>query len=155
MKAYLRKLPGGIMRPDDEPSIEALKTIAVGAVISVEWKQPRNYKFHKKFFAMLKVGFDAWEPAELDYKGHPVQKNFDRFREDVIIAAGFGEIVYNLRGEARARAKSISFGAMSQEEFDRLYNAVAEVLLQRVLKTYTKDDLESVVAELTGFLSTM
>ena len=155
MKAFLRKLPGGIMRPDDESSMEALKTIAVGAVISVEWKHPRNYKFLRKFFAMLKVGYDAWEPAEQEYKGLPVQKNFDRFREDVTIAAGFGEVVLNIRGEARARAKSIAFGSMSQEEFDKLYNAAADVLLQKILKTYTKDDLESVVNEIIGFVSTM
>ena len=155
MKAYLRKLPGGIMRPDDEPSMEALKTVAVGAVISVEWKHPRNYQFHKKYFAMLKVGYDAWEPVEQEYKGLSVQKNFDRFREDVTIAAGFGEVVLNIRGESRARAKSIAFGSMSQDEFDKLYNAAADVLLQKILKTYSKDDLESVVNELIGFTSSM
>ena len=155
MKAYLRKLPGGILRPDDEQSAEALKTIAAGAVISVEWKHPRNYKFHKKFFAMLKVGYDAWEPPEKDIKGLVMQKNPDRFREDVIIAAGFYDTTVNIRGEARARAKSIACGAMSQDEFDKLYNAVADVLLKHVLRNYTKDDLESVVNELTGFVSTM
>ena len=155
MKAFFRKLPGGILRPDDEQSAESIKTVAVGAVISVEWKHPRNYRFLRKFFAMLKVGYDAWEPAEQEYKGLPVQKNFDRFREDVTIAAGFGEVVLNIRGEARARAKSISFGSMSQEEFDKLYNAAADVLLQKILKTYTKDDLESVVNEIIGFVSTM
>lgn len=155
MKAFLRKLPGGIMRPDDEQSAEALKTIAVGAVISVEWKHPRNYKFHKKLFAMLGVGFNAWEPAEQEFKGLPVQKNFDRFRRDVIIAAGYYDVVVNIKGETRAEAKSIAFGNMSEEEFGKLYNAVADVLLHKILKSYTKDDLESVVNELIGFTSTM
>jgi hypothetical protein len=155
MRAFLRKLPGGIMRPDDDQSMEALKSVAVGAVISVEWKHPRNYKFHKKFFAMLHVGYEAWEPVEADHNGLPMQKNFDRFREDMIIAAGFYDTVINIRGEARAKAHSISFGAMDQEKFDKLYNAVADVMLKVVLKNYTKDDLESVVNEIIGFVSTM
>jgi len=155
MKAYLRKIQGGLLIPDTEESKEAIKNIKTGDVVIVEWRHPRNYQFHKKLFAMLKVGYDAWEPAEQEYKGLPVQKNFDRFREDVTIAAGFGEVVLNIRGEARARAKSISFGAMSQEDFDKLYNAVADVLLQKILKTYSKDDLESVVNELIGFTSSM
>ena len=86
MRAFLLKLPGGILRPAGEEDVEALRTVAVGDVIDVAWKRPRNYKFHKKFFAMLKVGFDAWEPPELEYRGLPVEKNFERFREDVIIA---------------------------------------------------------------------
>ena len=155
MKIFLRKLPGSILIPDTEEEKEKLGHIKTNDVVYAEIKHPRNYKFHKKFFAMLKVGYDAWEPAEQEYKGLPVQKNFDRFREDIFIAAGFGEVVLNIRGEARARAKSISFGSMGQEEFDKLYNAVADVLLQKILKTYTKDDLESVVNEIAGFLSTM
>ena len=155
MKAFLRKLPGGIMRPDDEQSMEALKTIAVGAVVSVEWRHPRNYKFLKKFFKMLEVGFDAWEPAEQEFKGLPVQKNPDRFRRDVIIAAGYYDMVVNIKGEIRAEAKSIAFGNMSEEEFGKLYNAVADVLLHKILKHYSKNDLESVVQELLGFTSTM
>ena len=153
MKAYMIKLPGGLLRPDDEESAEAIKKLPPGTPIAVEWKQPRNYRFHKKFFAMLKVGFDAWEPTEIEHKGHPVQKNFDRFREDVIIAAGFGEIVYNIRGEARARAKSISFSSMTEEEFEKLYNAAADVLLKNILHNYKREDLDAVIQELTGFIS--
>lgn len=151
MKAYLRKLPGGLFRPESDEDLEAMRTIGVGDVISVEFKRPRNYKFHKKFFAMLQVGFDAWEPEEREYKGLPVQKEFNRFRQDVIIAAGFYDVVVNIQGEVRAVAKSISFGAMSEEEFGKLYNAVANVLLQKVLQNYTEADLESVVQDLMGF----
>lgn len=152
MKAYLQKLPGGLFRIDDEEGADRLKNIAVGKIVAVEWKEPRNYQFHKKLFAMLRVGFDAWEPPEVTHNNLPVEKNFDRFRRDCIIAAGYYDIVVNFKGEPRAEAKSISFGAMSEEEFGKLYNAVAELLLRHILRGYTRDDLDAVVAEMQGFL---
>lgn len=151
MKAFVRKVPGALLIPDDQESSEALKKMKTGDVIAVEWHHPRNYNFHKKFFAMLKLGFDSWEPQTLEHKGMTIEKNFDRFREDIIIAAGFYDVVINLRGEARAKAKSISFGSMSEQEFGELYNKAADVLLNLVLKKYTRDDLDRVVQELMNF----
>lgn len=160
MKAFLRKLPGGLWRADDEEGVEALSKIPSGKVIRVEWHQPRNYRFHKKFFAMLKVGYDAWEPQEAEFKGMPVQKNFDRFRDDVLVAAGYWKPVVNIKGEVRADPDSISFGNMDEETFGKVYNDCANVLLQRILKHYTKDDsanppiddLEAVVQQMMGFM---
>lgn len=35
----------------------------LGAVLVSEFKQVRNPAFHRKFFALLNLGFDYWEPA--------------------------------------------------------------------------------------------
>lgn len=153
VKAYLRKMPGGLWWADDEESVNALRKIPAGKIIRVEWHHPRNYTEHKRFFAMLKVGFDAWEPnGDDEYKGVPVQKNFDRFRKDVMIAAGFWEPVINIKGETRAEPTSISFSNMSEEEFGKVYNAVANVLLKRILLHYKREDLDEVVEQMTRFV---
>lgn len=149
--AYMVKMPGNIWRPGDEPSNEALSKLAIGEVHAFEHKKVRNYQFLKKFFAMLSVGFDAWEPAQAEYRGMPAQKNRERFREDCTIAAGFYEIVADLDGKPHAKAKSIAFGNMKEAEFEQLYSAVADVLLQRVLTRYTRADLDRVVNELLAF----
>ncbi len=150
-EALLRKIQGGALIPADDESAEALTRIKAGDMVRVKWSRPRNVKFHRKFFAMLGVGFDAWEPPELAHKGLPVQKNFERFRKDVVIAAGFYEPVANLKGEVRAEAHSISFGNMEEDEFEKVYGAVANVLLQKVLRNYTRGDLDRVVEELLRF----
>lgn len=121
-----------------------------GDVIKAKFTKPRNVNYHRKYFAMLNIGFEAFEPT-VTHKGEPVQKNFERFRKDVIIAAGHYEAVANIKGEVRAEAKSISFGSMGEEEFKALYNASCNVLLQRVLKNYTRDDLDKVVETLVRF----
>lgn len=142
---------GGVLVPATEDDQEKLSKIKQGRPVSVELKQKRNYQFHKKFFAMLNVGFDAFEPEIKEFKGHPVQKNFDRFRKEVIIAAGFFSVVGTITGEVRAVADSIAFGSMSPEDFEKLYNACCNVLLQKVLSNYTRDDLDRVVEQLIRF----
>lgn len=151
-RIVLMKSPGGYLVPCDEASKAIIGKWRVGQGVSAEVRKARNLDYHRKFFAMLNVGYDAWEPPNPEHRGLPVVKNFERFRKDVMIAAGYYEPVVNLRGEVRAEAKSISFGSMDDDEFAEVYSKVADVLLQRVLTNYTRDDLNNVVNELMGFL---
>jgi len=146
----LMKTPQGLI-PTDEEQSELMKRVKVGKVIKVKWSEVRNYDFHKKFFAMLNLGFDAFEPPEQTFRGMRVEKNFDRFRKDCVIQAGYYDVAVNLNGDVKAEAHSISFGRMSQEEFEKVYNAVANVLLLKVLRNYTRPDLDRVVEQLIRF----
>ena len=124
-----------------------------GELINVDVSFPRNPKFHRKFFALLQVGFDAWEPAfEVSVQGEPVGKNFERFRKDVTILAGFYEPAFALDGTLELEAKSIAFANMDDAEFEQVYSAVANVLLSKVLRNYTREDLDQHVDRLIGFL---
>lgn len=125
-----------------------------GEFALIEFIFPRNSKFHRKFFAMLNFAFDAWEPdrKRKTYKGRPVAKNFDRFREDVLILAGFSEQTFDLRGNMKLRAQSISFAKMDDAEFERVYSAVVDVILENVLSSYAgREELEAVVNQAMSF----
>lgn len=152
MEALLIKTPQGGFVPADESSMQALSRFKVGSVTRGKFSAMRNPGFHRKFFSMLDVGFDAWEPPETEYRGLPVQKNKERFRKDCIVAAGFYEPVANINGDVRAEAKSISFANMDDAEFERVYSAVADVILQRVLRNYSRADLDAVVDRMMGFV---
>lgn len=130
-----------------------VKTLGDGEMVRVHYAQPRNTKFHRKFFALLNVGFEHWNPGRTrkTYKGLPVEKNFDRFREDITILAGYYEQTYDLRGRMRLQAKSISFAKMEQADFEALYDSVANVLLQHILQNYKREDLDEVVEKLIAF----
>jgi hypothetical protein len=128
-----------------------LEALEPGEVVRIGYVKPRISGFHRKFFAMLKLGFDAWEPRCKKYKGHAVQKNFERFRKDITIAAGFYDLVATAAGGVKHEAKSISFASMEQDEFERVYSAVADVLLQGVLVRYNRSELDRVVNELMKF----
>lgn len=150
MEVFFTKTPAGLIPAEDEDR-EKIRKWKTGALIKGEFTQPRNPKFLRKFMALINLGFEAWEPREQEYKGHAVQKNRERFRADVTIAAGFYDLVVDLHGGVHAKAHSISFASMSEDEFEKVYSAVVDVLLQDVLKSYTREDLDRVIEEILAF----
>lgn len=125
-----------------------------GEISFLKFIVPRNGKFHRKFFALLQVGFETWDPKRTrkSYKGMAVEKNFEQFREDITILAGFYEQTFNLKGEMRLRAKSISFANMQDDEFETLYQSVVTVLLREVCTMYSgRDELDEVVNRVMEF----
>lgn len=151
MDLVLAKAANGALMPVDQQSIEAIAKLKLGQGVKVSIKRIRNLGHHRKMFSLLNLAYEAWEPPAQQYKGEAVQKNFDSFRNDIVILAGYGEASYNLRGEVRVRAKSMAFGSMSQEEFEALYSAVINVILSRILTNYTRDDLDNVVNQVLAF----
>jgi hypothetical protein len=154
---FLFRVLVGIDRENDKAWKKFWKRIIgaePGELLFLELVFPRNAKFHRKFFALLNLGFDAWEPdrKHKTYKGRVITKNFDRFREDITILAGFYEQTFNLKGRMKLTAQSISFANMDDVEFERLYSAVVDVLLREVCKNYkNRDEIDRVVQGLIGF----
>lgn len=148
----LTKAPNGALVPADPQAADYIAKLKMGAGIRATVKQQRNPRFHRKYFALLNLAFDAWEPAATTYKGQVVGKNFDQFRNDIACLAGFYEMAVNLRGETRLTAKSISFANMGQDEFDDLYNATVNVILKHVLTAYDREQLDAVMDRLMGFM---
>ena len=125
-----------------------------GELIDMEIVIPRNPRFHRKFFALLEIGFDAWEPGRKhkSYKGREVSKNFESFREDITILSGYYDQTFDLQGRLKLRAKSISFASMDDPEFEQLYSAVIDVLLSNVLTAYRgREDIDAVVDRVLRF----
>lgn len=151
MTEIFLKVGHGDLYPSSPQDAEKLGSLKPGQIYRAEITQPRNLNFHRKFFAMLDLAYDAWEPEEKTYKGQVVQKNRERFRKDIIILAGFYDTVVNLKGEVRAEAKSISFGKMEEVEFEQVYSRVVDVVLQKILTTYKRDDLDRVIEQMIGF----
>lgn len=148
---YLKKVNGALY-PDDTESAELLFNMKQGHVIKAKISSPRNYEFHKKYFALLDHAYESWEPEIPEkYQGMNIEKNRETFRKNIQILAGYGDPVINLRNEVKYESKSISFGKMEAEDFEKLYNSVLNMILKHVLTKYTKDDLERVVEEILRF----
>lgn len=147
----LMKVSGGLLAPVDQQAIDYISKMKLGAGVTVDVKRHRNPGFHKKFFALLNLAFEAWEPGERAYQGELVRKNFEQFRNDITVLAGYFDMAITLKGETRLTAKSISFASMGQDEFEELYNAVINVVLQKILTNYSRDDLDNVVNQILGF----
>jgi len=154
-EVVLVKTTGGALAPADDGARAFIEKIKAGQGVSATVRKARNVRFHRKMFALFKLAFDAWEPmTPLEYKGLPVSKDFDRFRKDMTILAGFYKAVYNARGEVRLEAESLSFGSMDEERFNLVYRAVLSVIWDRVLRSVgyaSKEQVDGVVEELLRF----
>ena len=144
----LVKRADGALVPADQEASDLLVKVKPGEAARATIKRARNLKHHRKMMALLRLAFDGWEPGELEYKGEPVEKNFERFRHDIVILAGYYTQVANIRGEVRFEARSLNFASMGQDEFAELYDKVVTVILRRVLTTYKREDVDEVVEKI-------
>lgn len=129
----LRKMPGPILIPMNDADSERLNAVKNGALMLADIRQPRNGAFHSKYFAMLNFAYQYFEPEPIELHGMTAEKNFERFRKDAQIMAGFRTLVVNIKGEARYESESISFASMDEGRFHEIYNAVFGVLWRLVL----------------------
>ena len=150
----LTRTPSGALMAADEETREFIGKLKLGAGLRGDFKRQRNPRFHRKAFALLKFAFDLWDAPQLEYKGQPVAKNFDRFRRDITILAGHYESTINFRGEVRLEAKSLSFSNMSEDEFETVYRSILNVVWDRVLKSKGYESarqVDGVIDELLRF----
>ena len=142
MKGYFRKANGGFLTPDDQDTVELMQGVKSGEVLAVEFKRPRNYKFLKKFRALVQVVFD----------------NQDKYsnKEDLVVElklqVGHYEEHITLGGKITYQPKSISFAQMDELEFGVFYNKVVDVVLKRFLNDMSKEDFDYTVDQIVGFL---
>lgn len=134
MKLYLQKTMGGL-KPLYDSDLELYKKIPFDTPLEFEMKVPRGLKFHKKYFAAINLAFQNQEEF----------KSFEIFRESVQIGAGFYDKIQRLHGEEVIQARSISFAKMSQEEFDSLYVAVLDTIIDYF--KFPRDGFEEEIAK--------
>lgn len=129
------KTTSGHLAPLTDGDREEVAKLKTGHVIEVKITRKRNPMFHRKFFALLGVAFDYWQeaPVTVEYHGQRVRPNFERFRKDITILAGYYDPTYNINGELRLEARSISFSSMEEPDFEKLYSSVLDVVLERIL----------------------
>lgn len=146
------KMPHGVMVPADPESEQRIEKMKVGDIIRGDFKKMRNPKNHRRFFALMKLAYDSWEPTGPVKNGDPVpNKSPEVMRKQLIILAGYHEHSWNLDGTLRLEAKSMSFGNMEEDEFSEMFSAVVQVIIDKILVNYTHDDVDRVVDEIIRF----
>lgn len=157
MELLFIKAPTGLAPACDEAT-EWLGKKKLGSSILVEPREIRNGAFFKKWWALVKLGYDYWSETvqPMEFKGRRVLPSFDRFRKDVTIWAGYYDPVVNLKGELRIEAMSLKWAQMNEQTFTKLYDATIQVLLAKVFngevcKGWTEAELRNVAGQITEF----
>jgi len=120
MKILVAKTINGFLKPAYDSDHEQFGKMPLNEVFEIEYKKVRNPKFHRLFFAMLKLCFENQDSY----------RNLEDLRHDVTIEAGFyTEVVNVITGEIRKKPNSISFSTMDDTEFAEVYTAVRDVII--------------------------
>jgi hypothetical protein len=105
-----------------------------GKQVSARIYQPRNIKFLKKYFALLKTALDMSD----------VEMNIDQFRH--IVLAGIGHCEFVNHGEKIvAVPKSMSFAKMNEAEFGKIYQDSLKFICLNYVND-TEEGLDQIVS---------
>ena len=150
------------LTPAHQQDEDEMKKLPTTVPLRVKISQIRNVGHHRKYFALLNHAFECWEPPALSHDDmqracrleimpDEIEKNFERFRKDIAVLAGFFETVIRVNGDMVFEPKSISFAKMDQDEFEKLYDKTIDVIVKHVLRNYDGDELRRVVDQIMEF----
>ena len=134
MIVNMLKCRGGTLIPSSDLDVDKMSRLKSGDIYPVTFKLSRNPRFHGKVFAFFNFCFDHWDGSQVLEHGSQ-QAQFDRFRKDLTILAGYYEQSVRLNGDIRTEAKSLSFGGMEQEEFEQCYIALTNAACKHIFHT--------------------
>lgn len=79
-------------------------------------------KTHRRFMKMVSAAHEIY----------PTNDSFDDFRTRLTFEAGFYETYVNFKGETFAKAKSLKYEKMDEEEFQMVHSRVLDVIIQHL-----------------------
>ena len=133
MKVNFIKIRGGGLIASTDEDAELMTKFKNGEIYEVELKLTRNPKFLKKMMAFFKFCFEFYDSGELLPHCTP-QQQFNRFRKDLTILAGFYNQTVRLNGDIRIEAQSLAYSNMTEEEFSECYHAVIQAAITHIFK---------------------
>lgn len=145
MKIYCRVTPTGLV-PLDDNDWQQSRRLRQGSDVCCTITQPRNLRFHRKFFALLAITFDNL-PERLQQSAGLT--TIEALLSAIKFDLGHFDVV-RIRGHDYIRPRSISFAQMSQPAFEHFYNAAVALILARYLPGTSPDALHEQVAQFIG-----
>lgn len=136
-KLNLIKARNNSLRPGDEQAEQYLSKIGFAEPVVCTVRRPRNPEFHRKFFSLL----------QLVYENQERYNNFERFRKEIVMRAGFYEEHVHLTGKVSYVAKSLAFDSMDETEFSALYDKCCSVIIEHFWPDISQHQLEEAVLD--------
>lgn len=124
--------------PKYDSDREEFRSLKRNTDVLVEVGQKRNYEFHKKFFALLKLTYDNFpEWLEDSLNVHSVEDLRTRLKVDL----GLYEVSH-YGNQSVIIPKSIAFDKMDETEFEKFYRSSVNHILKNYLKGVNNEQIE-------------
>lgn len=140
--------------PIEDAGIKYVYNRDVGDILKCTVVKQRNYKFHKKAMALVKLVHDALpDPEPIMYKGELIQpvRTFNDTRKYLTILSGEYDIIGLPNGKARAEARSWRFDKMGADDFEVFYSNLIDASLKALPDTWSKEEIDRVAMEVINF----
>jgi len=106
------------LKPLYDEDYEEKKKLKIGRIYRSDITEPRNIKFHRKFFSLIKLGHDNTK----------LEMPFEAYRALMLMKAGYVDVYELPDGKKMALPQSISFANMDNTKFEKAYYAVLNVV---------------------------
>lgn len=143
MDIYCRVTDIGLV-PMYDSDYDEKQRLKVGDTVLCSIKRPRNYEFHKKFFALLRL--------TVTNLPHLIQQQMQIFTEEDMldclkVELGLYTTVLH-GGKQIIKTGSISFAKMDESEFERFFQRSVDVILRIYL---SGTDRQALIEEIDKF----
>ena len=143
MDIYCRVTDIGLV-PMYDSDYDEKQRLKVGDTVLCSIKRPRNYEFHKKFFALLRL--------TVTNLPHLIQQQMKIFTEEDMLDClkvdlGLYTTVWH-GGKQIIKTGSISFAKMDESEFERFFQRSVDVILRIYLRG---TDRQALIDEIDNF----
>lgn len=119
MEIYVVKTINKLLKPAFDEDLEKFNKLPKDGYFEIKYTAKRNIRFHRKFFALIKLAFEN----QSDYR------LMEDMRRDLLITSGhYEETVNKITGEVYKIASSLQFQKMDETEFSKVYEDVKEVI---------------------------
>ena len=133
---YCRVTEQGLV-PMYDSDYDEKQRLKLGSNVLCTIKKPRNYEFHKKFFALLRLTFEnlpEWLQEDLNIWSE----------EDLLVCLkldlGLASVVKYCDCEV-VKTGSISFASMDDYEFQRFFHRALDIILHKYLRGNTSQEV--------------
>ena len=146
---FVKAIIGGLKcflpaTPLDDDEFEKIK---IGPIYTAEFKQTRNWIFHRKFFSMLNFIFENMDD---DLKQRRNINTVAGMLIDLKILVGHYDLWVSAEGVPLYMPKSIDFASMDQIEFEKFYKDCYEAIYTYYLPI-EQHALEQAVTRMLGY----
>lgn len=133
MILYLLNTASGL-KPLYDEDFEEKKKLKLGETYKATIVHPRNILFHRKFFALIKLGFDNSKMVEHSRIASETNENVipmteKSYRKFVLIKSGFANIYQTNKG-LFVEAQSMSFDSMDESTFQDVYSKALDFVIK-------------------------
>jgi len=134
MRINMIKQAGGALVPASDIEADRMKRFKNFEHYEINIKLSRTPGFLRKMFVFFNFCFAHWCADRTHWQFMDEKAQFETFRKDLTIQAGFYVQTWDIGGNLKIEAESLAFENMEPERFSQCYNALINCAMAKIFR---------------------